>query len=84
MLCTLYVTSLILLHDITENTLKSMGKHHMLPIYVKKMATENGGLLVCVFCTFYNYFTKVLSGINVKNRFVYVSNIWDKMDKTFP
>ena len=24
--------------------------------YVEKMATKNGGLLVFVFCTFYNYF----------------------------
>ena len=32
MLCTLYVTSLISTHDITENTLQSTEKHHVLSI----------------------------------------------------
>ena len=41
------------------------------PNYVEKMATENGGSLVFVFCTFCDYF-KVIAGINVRNRFVYV------------
>ena len=33
---------------------------------------------------FTTIFPTVLTGINVRNRFVYVSNIWDKKALTFP
>ncbi len=63
----------------TKNILKSMEKHHVLPITWKtwRPKMEDCWFLSSAHCT--TIFPKLLTGINVRNRFAYVSNIWDKM-----